>query len=395
MSVFNSLGTNYSPKMAWRSLLPATPKAPQLLKAKLKAKYGASDIILTNRGREAIVVILKSLDLPVDSYVAITGYTCYVVYEAVLASGLKPYFVDINKDNLNFTVDSLGDALKKQPDIKAVIIQNTLGIPVDILPIEQLCKQQGVALVEDLAHCAGAIYSDGREVGTVGVASALSFSQNKMIDAVAGGAAIFMSENVRALKLHFKAVPLSQRITNYLYPLTTQVIRKTHQFYVGKVLLRLTKAMHLLPDPAAGYAGDLHKLHPHQAKLALNYIDSLTRTIKHRRAMAEIYQKELPQSLQFQGSKGATYIRFPVVVDDKKSLEKHLSRARVLLGTSWYETVIAPERFLPKALLYRPGSCPNGEWMARHIINLPTHININADTANRIAKEVNQCLKSL
>lgn len=392
MSVFNSLGTNYSAKMVWQAMLPARRSAITKLQDMLRDHYGAADVVLTNRGREAIVLILRNLQLPEGSYVAITGYTCYVVYEAVVAAGLQPYFIDIAKNDLNFNMQSLKAALAKEPAIKAVLIQNTLGLPADIVSIEKLCEEQGAFLIEDLAHSAGLTYADGREAGTVGVATALSFSQNKMIDASAGGAALFRTMQVRPGRL--KSVHPGQRFTNYLYPLTTYIIRKTHRYGVGKVLLKLVKFLHILPDPAGGYAGDIHGLPAHQAKLAGQYIAKLQQTIEHRRSIAEIYQQTLPRDVQFPASEGAVYIRFPIRVKDQSGLERYLKKYQINLGTSWYETVIAPRRFLKRATLYQPGLCPNGEWMAEHIINLPTHININQETAHVIAGKVNEWLQS-
>lgn len=391
MPIFNSLGTNYTPGMVWRSLALANQEDPARLESQLKDRYQATDVVLTNRGREAIKLILASLSLPEGSYVGVTGYTCYVVYDAIVSAGLKPYFLDIEQDNLNFSAKTLETAIKAQPAIKAVLIQNSLGISADIVAIERVCQEHKIRMIEDLAHSAGLRYADGREAGTVGVAAALSFSQNKVIDASAGGAAVFY-QDIEPIERPTHKVSLWQRFTNYLYPLTTYLVRATHRWMVGKVLLRAVKTLRILPDPAADAASDVRMLPPHQAKLTAAYLNTIEAVLKHRQQIAAIYRELLPPEIQFPHDPQAVYTRFPLKIEERGSLKQFLKEQHINIGPSWYETVIDPKRHFHKAVLYAPGSCPNGEWVAERMVNLPTHVNINEETARFIAGKVNQWL---
>lgn len=184
MSIFNSLGSNYDFKFVLKSLFS---KRDGDLKNFLEKKY-KGQVILTYKGRDAIEMALSGL--PPGSLVAINGFTCFAVYEAIKKAGMEALYLDIEKGELNFSPESL----KKAGNVKAVIIQNTLGYPCDIEKIAQVCKENKIILIEDLAHCVGTRYESGIEAGTVGDFVALSFSQDKMIDAISGGALIKKNE---------------------------------------------------------------------------------------------------------------------------------------------------------------------------------------------------------
>ena len=47
-------------------------------------------------------LVEEQLDLPADAKVAINGYTCFAVYDAVVRAGHEPVYVDVKKGTLNF-----------------------------------------------------------------------------------------------------------------------------------------------------------------------------------------------------------------------------------------------------------------------------------------------------
>lgn len=180
MSIFNSLGSNYDFKFVLKALFS---RREGDLKKFLESKYQGK-VTLTYKGRDALELALA--DLPKESLVGINGFTCFAVYEAIKKAGHQALYLDIEKGELNFSADTL----KRAVNVKAVIIQNTLGYPCDIEKIAQICQENKIILIEDLAHSVGTRYKNGVEAGMIGDYVALSFSQDKMIDAVSGGALI-------------------------------------------------------------------------------------------------------------------------------------------------------------------------------------------------------------
>lgn len=389
MSLFNSLGSNYSFATVRRSLLPVPRKSADILRQKLQEQYAASQVFLTYKGREAITQILRQLQLPVGSGVAINGYTCYVVYAAVVAAGHKPYLLDIGRDSLNFSVDTLRTTLKREHQIAAVIIQNTLGIPAPVDGIVELCNQYKIPLIEDLAHSAGMTYANGKLAGTIGQAAALSFSQDKIIDAVSGGAAVLFQP--KAFEPNYIFVGGWQRWQAFWYPLNSWIIRHTHSIGIGKVWLKLLRLLRLTPNQMAGDPRAVRRLPNHTAGLALAGFENLATSNAHRQKIAAIYCQELPGSVRLPHDEHAVYIRFPLIVDNPRGLEEYLKQHHIHISQPWYGAVIDPARYLSQTD-YASGLCPQAEYMAEHIINLPTHVNINEQQALGLAQNINQWL---
>ena len=82
--------------------------------------------------------------------------------------------------------------------------------------------------------------------------------------------------------------------------------------------------------------------------------------------------------------KGAL-LRYPLIV---KSPEKVLKKARkqnIHLGR-WYSQAIAPQGIRLSQMMYKEKSCPNAEYICKHIINLPTQVTKNQ------AKMIIECI---
>src|SRR3989344_5762692 len=132
MSVFNSLGSNYDKNFVLKALFKRNKKEYKKdLQKLLESKYGGEAILLY-KGREAIELALKSLNLPQTSFVAINGFTCFAVYQAIKKAGLNVEYLDIEKGDLNFSPEILENSIRKNLKIKVVLVQNTLGYPCEI-----------------------------------------------------------------------------------------------------------------------------------------------------------------------------------------------------------------------------------------------------------------------
>jgi dTDP-4-amino-4,6-dideoxygalactose transaminase len=392
VSVFNSLGSNYSKHFILDSFGFGTKNDTLRLKQKLHETYKAETIQLTFKGREAITLILKQLNLPTGSLVAVNGFTCYAVYEAITAAELKPFYLDIEKNDLNFKPDTLQDALKNNKNIKAVMVQNTLGMIADVPTINRICKQHGAVLIEDLAHSIGLLYSGGTLAGTVADYSALSFSQDKVIDAVSGGAMVFKNVTENS-PTSWDKVSLKVRLRGRLYPISTWVIRKTIRFWLGRFLLKFMKSSHLLSRPMSGEAGTPHTLPSWYSGLAVKAFNNLDNVVDHRQKIAAIYRQALPKENCLKHHDNNIYLRFPLLVDNRKELINYLKRWHIYITDIWYDAPIGPKKSMEQTD-YKKGSCPNSEEISEKIVNLPTHINVNETQATLIAEKVSEWLKS-
>src|SRR3989344_8460465 len=155
MAVFNSLGSNYKFPFVLKTLLPSMGYHHLALREFLETKYGGEAILL-HKGREAVEFALRIIqkidNLPQGAAVALNGFTCYALYKAVINAGFTPVYLDVEDRNLNFSPSKLAEAVQANPNIKAVVVQNTLGYPAAIEEIAKICAEKGIILIEDLAH---------------------------------------------------------------------------------------------------------------------------------------------------------------------------------------------------------------------------------------------------
>lgn len=402
MSIFNSLGSNYNLKFVLKALFNKSKASySNDLKKFLEDKYNG-EAFLFYKGREAIELALKILKLPGKSFVAINGFTCFAVYEAIKKAGLNVEYLDIERGQLNFSAENLHKKLTSNPKIKVVIVQNTLGYPCQIDEVSKICKENKIILIEDLAHCVGTKYSNGQEAGMVGDMTVLSFSQDKMIDGISGGALIVRNNRViknnKQLESDLKPISQIQQTIDMFYPFLTFLIRKSYSFGAGKTLHFIVKKLNLLSKPMGGTdSGKLHELPGWYSKLITWQFENLESNLNHRKKIAYIYAdvinpKILSKTILDQIDLSSN-LRFPVFVNKRQDLIEFLENYQIYVSDIWYDAPIAPKKYLDQTD-YQPGLCPNAQLASDEIINLPTHINISKEDAQKISHLINQWLKS-
>lgn len=385
MKIFNSLGSNYDWDFVKESLLTINDSNNNIkLKQLLEEKYHGT-AYLFYKGRQAIEAGLEVLGLSKYAEVLINGFTCFAVFEAIEKAGFKPVCMDIDEGDLNFSAESLLNKLNQNPKIKTVIIQNTLGFPTQGEAIAKICKDKNIYLIEDLAHCVSAKYSNGKEAGTLGDITILSFSQDKIIDSVSGGALVIRNKKFQNnVFKENEELNLSQQLRDRYYPFLAFVIRKTYPLGIGKPLHFLLKLLNILSKPSEHGFYKKNNLPNWYCELAVSCFENLDKNLTHRKRIALLYKENLDKKilsniLTSQISHSAN-LRFPIFIDNRESLIKYLKRQGIFVSDIWYDDV-SPD-------------CPNAVDASRKILNLPTHINVSESNAKMICERINEWLKS-
>ena len=331
-------------------------KDSEKLKSYIAERYQveAENVALYGSGRTALSEAIKYFTKPGDK-VAITALTCFAVVEAVRSANCKPVYLDVNFKNLHFDAKALEKACVNNPEIKAVIVQNNLAYSCDIANIESVAKKYNLALIEDLAHCVGMDYSDGREAGMVGDAVIMSFGKSKSLDLISGGLLFLRKTDKR--KKSF-AVPvdlpsLADRFRTRLYPLFGAITRALFHLQLGRINFgRLYTAFllqtHQIQKSADAKLDNSIRLTHWQAKLALRDL----KKIKHRTPLRRFY-----------------------FVENRAELLKKLTTAGFIMDDIWYSSSVSPERYYAQAN-FDEKACPKAVFAANHLINLPNWLNI-------------------
>ncbi len=345
---FLGQAAHFSRARLWQhTFATGTKRDAVKLRKALGQRYQAdlAHVALYHTGRSALSVALKML-LPPGSKVAINGFTCQAVVQAVKAAGCVPIYVDINRKQLHFSATELKASLTRYPDLKALIIQNTLGLPADIKPIQQLAKQYHLQIIEDLAHSVGTPYQDGSEAGTLGAATVLSFGKGKSIDTSCGGALILRAPHLPAIDQPTKLPRLADRLRDRFYPFLGLCMRLSRHLKLHKVVTGGFLALHWIARSADAPLSRKTRLTNWQARLALRQLQRI--------------------------KPGRSPLRQHYFVRNRSEVLQALADAGYHFSEIWYDVPVSPARYYKK-LHFPEAECPVATRVAAEIINFPNY----------------------
>lgn len=152
-------------------------------------KYG----IAVNSGTSALDLVVRSLGIkPGDKYIT-TSFSFITTSNILLYVGAVPVFADIEPDTMNIDPNSVETILKKDPDIKGIVVVDVFGHPCDWDRINALVEAYNLVLIDDSCEALGSEYK-GKKCGSFGVAGAFAFYPNKQITTGEGGVIVTDSE---------------------------------------------------------------------------------------------------------------------------------------------------------------------------------------------------------
>ena len=335
------LGLAAGRKGAFRQLtVRGREKDRRELEEYLSKRYGGEAILCKN-GRSALALALKAYFNRGDK-VLVNGFTCYAVYEAVKAAGLVPVWVDVEKNGVNFGAKELETVLARNT-AKGVIVQNTLGNPVDMVAIEKIAKKHNLVIIEDLAHSVGVKYADGREAGTVGVATVLSFGKEKAIDTTSGGAVVLRSGGEVAEPS--KAPKLSDYLRERWYPAFAAIARGLSYVHLSGIWMRGLIKMRWIEKSADNRLDLERKMPKFEARLALE---------------------------QLRNKKSTGALRDYYLVRNREEVLAELRARGYYFDGLWYEKPVSPVRYY-RNVHFPEKDCPAATEVASKIVNLPKY----------------------
>ena len=116
--------------------------------------------------------------------VIVPTFTIISCIHQILRCGAIPIFVDCDVHSFNTSIDYILPKVSRKT--KAILVVHLYGLPVDILPIIELCKSNNIYLIEDAAEMIGQTCA-GKPCGSFGDISTFSFYPNKHITTGEGG----------------------------------------------------------------------------------------------------------------------------------------------------------------------------------------------------------------
>jgi len=145
---------------------------------------GSKYAVSTSNGTSALHLSLVALGVEAGDEVIIPDLTFIATASAVNYIGAKVVTVDIEKDTLCISPESIEKAIT--PRTKAIIPVHLYGHPAKMDEINIIAKKHNLFVVEDAAEAHGAEIN-GKKVGSFGDAGIFSFYGNKVITTGEGG----------------------------------------------------------------------------------------------------------------------------------------------------------------------------------------------------------------
>ena len=108
---------------------------------------------------------------------------------AAVRAGARVEFVDCNRDDLCMSFEDFERKVAEHRPRAALLVHIGGHVAFDSERIAELCRSEGIFLIEDCAHSHGAAW-DGRRPGTYGDAGVYSFYATKTVSTGEGGALV-------------------------------------------------------------------------------------------------------------------------------------------------------------------------------------------------------------
>jgi dTDP-3-amino-3,4,6-trideoxy-alpha-D-glucose transaminase len=322
----------------------------EAFEAEFGAASGASHAVGVGTGTDAIALILRALGIGPGDEVITTPLSAAYTALAVLTTGARPVFADIDPRRMTIGADEIAAAVT--PRTRAILPVHLYGQPADMAAIERVAARHDLAIVEDCcqAHLATAC---GRRVGTIGVAGAFSFYPTKNLGALGDGGAVVTNDRALADTI--------RRLRN-----GGQTDRYRHQ------------------EP-----GINSRLDEIQAAILRARLPLLPAWTARRRTLAAAYRSALTGAsviVPAEADPGHAYHLFVVLTARRDALQQHL-RSNGIETLIHYPLPIPRQPALAAA---DPAACPRAASACDQVLSLPLHTGLADRELGEIAAAVHQ-----
>lgn len=171
----------------------------QELSAQLKEFLEAENFELFVNGHHALEIGLQAMGL--SGEVITTPFTFISTTQAIVRSGLKPIFCDIDPKRWTIDVNKIEALITEQTC--AIVAVHVYGIPCEVDKIAEIAKKYDLKVIYDAAH-AFAVRYQGKTISSYGDYSMFSFHATKVFHTIEGGGGVFQESGLAAKIRHIR-----------------------------------------------------------------------------------------------------------------------------------------------------------------------------------------------
>lgn len=306
-----------------------------------------------NSGTSALHLALLAAGVKAGDEVITVSYTFVATVAAILYTGAKPVFVDI--DPLTCNIDPAKIEAAITPRTKVIMPVHLYGTCADMDPILDIARRHNLLVIEDAAQAHGAEYQ-GKRAGSMGALACFSFYPGKNLGAYGEAGAVVTND---------------EKYVDVLKQLRDQG--------------QSAKYLH----DRVGYNYRMEAIQGAVLRVKLKHLDAWTNA---RRELANVYSRQLADSgvrlLAEPAETKSVYHIFPLFSPDRDELREHLHANGISTGVHYPIPVHMQHGF--SNLGYKEGDLPLTEQVCREVLSLPMYPELEHATALQIAESVRQ-----
>jgi dTDP-4-amino-4,6-dideoxygalactose transaminase len=175
--------------------------------AELEAYLGVKHVIPVANGTDALQIALMALDLKPGDEVITPSFTYIATTEVMALLGLKPVFVDVDKDTFCINPRLIEAAIT--PKTKAIVPVHLYGQAAAMNEIMDIADRHNLFVIEDNAQAIGCDYyhTDTKisKTGSIGHIGCTSFFPSKNLGCYGDGGAMCTNDDALAAKIRMIA----------------------------------------------------------------------------------------------------------------------------------------------------------------------------------------------
>tara|TARA_B110000008_G_scaffold56892_1_gene56353 strand:- start:2551 stop:3690 length:1140 start_codon:yes stop_codon:yes gene_type:complete len=322
---------------------------------KIADYVGAKYAVATCNGTSALHIALLLANVKENDEVITQPLTFVATCNVINYIGARPVFVDVDRDTMGLSPNSLNEFLELNTSIqnkkcinkttgktiKACVPMHTFGHPCKVDEIKEICEKYYVNLIEDSAESLGSLYKN-KHTGIFGEMGIISFNGNKIITG-GGGGCIITDDEVLAKR--------AKHLT------TTAKVPHKWEFVHDSI----------------GYNYRMPNLN---AALLVAQLEQLEKIINRKRLLGNSYREFFKDSsVKFiaepKNSKSNYWLN-TVLLKNKKQRDLFLNETNskgIMTRPIW--------KLMNKLIMFegsQSGNLANSEWLEQRVVNIPSSV---------------------
>ncbi len=312
------------------------------------AEYcGTKHAIGVNNGTSALHCAMAALGVGEGDEVIVPANTFIATAWGVSYTGATPVFADCTADTWEISPESVEKLIT--PRTKGIVGVHLYGQPFEYDSIRRIADEHGLFVAEDCAQAHGALYN-GRKVGSLGEIGCFSFYPGKNLYCFGEGGCVTTDND---------------------------------EYYEYMKMFKEHGSRERYHHDMIGYNMRLEGIQGAVLDVSLGYLDEWT---KRRRELSHRYIENIHNpAIAMQAHPDNTtpvFHLFVVEVDDRERFMQYMKDKGILCDIHYPIPCHLQKAYAN--LGYKPGDCPNAEYLAAHCVSLPMFPELTDEEAERV-----------